>query len=333
MEIKISFTNPNINAEGINVYRGVGPLDPTNLPAPLATIPGNSTSFSDTTVEKDGSYNYIFEVFNGTEKVRSGNIAATATFYSGPGNQSLKGGDLSCGYYGLVNSNDFTDWDTVTSWSGLVNATRSNTVVQDWFKFAFKGKILFVPRQPIAVTNWRDLYNLGLVYGVDGIGPREFNTLAGVNQQKFIDIKGSTFKVRLMHGLPDPYDVTKTYSAASNTPAVNSYTGNRITQDSYDSTMDLSGSEWNSLMAKVMTWTAPSQKGENWERFDGEVAWQSDNNSRNGINRDSMMMEMTAANTIISRGSAYSYYSYHPGFIATMGYTTAGYWRPVLEMI
>lgn len=332
MEIKINFTNPNVNAEGINVYRSKTQLDPTNLPAPIATIAGNSTSFSDTTVEKDASYFYIFEVFVGTEKVRSGNIPATATYYSGPGPQTFKNGDMSLGYYGLVNPNDFTDWETINNWSKATLAQKSTTSVQEWFKFAYKGKILFVPKQPIAYVSWSALYQAGLVYGVDGIGPREINTITGVNQLRTIDIKGSTFKVRLMRGLPDPWDNTKSYAAAQNTAAVGAYPNNTATPESYESLTDLSGSEWNSLMFKTMVWTPTSQKGENWERFDtAQLGWNS-TTGYTGLDGDGVFMETTVVNTCITRGKRYTN-TYHPGYVSTISNSTNLYWRPVLELM
>jgi hypothetical protein len=331
MEIKISFTNPNVNAEGINVYRSSSQLDPTNLPAPLATIAGNSTSFSDTTVEKDATYYYIFEVFSGTEKVRSGNISATATFYSGPGNQTLKAGDLSCGYYGLVNPNDFTDWESICNWSRVTHSSRSTTAVQDWLKFAHKGKILFVPRQPIAYANWNNLYAAGLVYGVDGPGPREFNTQTAVNQLRTIDIRGSTFKVRMMRALPDPADFTKSYASTQNTPAVAGYTTNTNTPESLDSLHDLTGSEWNDLMMKLVINTPTSQRGESWERFLSTNYGH--NTTTNGMtNSNNGFMEMAAANQILTRGIITSN-SYHPGYTALIAGTTNFYWRPVLELM
>jgi hypothetical protein len=334
MEIKISFINPNINAEGIRVYRDTKPMDPAALPAPIATIAGNVNSYSDTTVVKDASYFYIFEVFSGTEKVRSGNISATATFYSGPGNQTLLAGDLNMGYYGLISPNDFVDWNAINDFAGLTVGTRSTTELQNWFKFAYKGKILFVPRQPIAGAgglNWSVLYTAGLVYGVDGIGPREFNTQTAVNQLRTIAIGGSLFKIRLMRALPLNADFTKSYT--TNTGSTAAYTGS--TPESFDSTFDLTGSEWNDLFMKIMRWTPTSQRGENWDHYDaGDLGF---NTSTTGMSISSIMMERSGASITPVRGLL-SGSTYHPGYAVTQSPsvpsgTAAMYWRPVLEMI
>jgi hypothetical protein len=335
MHIKIGFNNRNINAEGIRVYRSLNtPIDTSNLPAPLATIAPTATFYNDETVVKDATYYYVFEVFKGTDTVRTANIKATAVYYTGPGNQTLKGGDLSAGYYGLVSAVDFVDWNTFYTLVGLEPGSKPATVVQEWLKFVYKGKILFVPKQPLGTVAWSTLYSRGLVYGVDSAGPRERNTIAPVNQLKIITIQGVSFKVRLMRGLPEDADLTRAYTAANNTPAVivSGQSSTILTPESNDSIYDLNGSEWDDLFVRCMSWTSAGQRNPNWDRLDAALAYNG-GTSYQGFLSDSAMMEMPAVGQVITRCKAAANATIHPGYCATLSATAAMYWRPVLEMI
>lgn len=332
MQIKIGFTNPNINAEGIRVYRGTSPLDFANLPAALATIGPTATSYTDTTVLKDQTYYYVFEVFKGTDVVRTSNIKATATFYSGPGNQILKGGDLSAGYYGIVQASDFTDWDSFVGMVGVTLNTKSTTPTQDWLKFIYKGKTLFMPKQPIGTMTWNALYLKGLVYGVDGTGPRDYNVQTATNQLKIVTIQGMQFKVRLMRALPTAANLAAGYLAANNSGGFQVHYGTSWSADSWDTLYDLTGSEWTDLFIRLLSWTPTSQKGRNWDRLDENLAFNSSTNMV-GMNQDGLMMEMDSTKLILTRGVVKNN-SYHPGYTtASLAPATNFYWRPVLEMI
>lgn len=68
-----------------------------------------------------------------------------------------------------------------------------------WLSCKLDGKELLVAKQlPRINLHWGNLYNLGLVYGVDGPGPNPFST--PVNQLKTVVVNGSTYKVRLLKG-------------------------------------------------------------------------------------------------------------------------------------
>lgn len=336
MQIRIAFENKNTRADGINVYRSATPMIPGQLPAKLATIAGNATEYLDSAVTYGNSYYYIFEVYKGTEKILTSNIRGWAMNYSGPGSQSFVAGDINIGYYGLVPAQDFTTYDKIIDTflpSGFSNRTTESD--QKWMKFSHKGKTLFVPQRPFGTVSWNSLYLAGLVYGVDGVGPRDYNTQTATNQLRTITIGGSLFKVRLMTFLPPGFDLTTNFTG-TNTPskAVTGLGAGNYTSDSYDTTLDLTGSEWNDLMYKMFTNTPPSQRGSNFDKLDVGLAWNPANNSILGISGDNHSQERLPGTSILGRGYAYANtVSLHPGNVSVNSSASAYYWRPVLELI
>lgn len=336
MQIRVAFDNKNTRADGINVYRSVNPIIPTQLPAKVATLAGNATEYLDNNVTQGDSFYYVFEVYKGSEKILTSNVRGYAVNYSGPGPQALVAGDINIGYYGLVTAGDFTSYDRIIdtfSPAGLSNRTVETD--QKWMKFSHKGKTLFVPQRTFGAVTWNNLYLAGLVYGVDGIGPREYNTQTATNQLKTIAINGSLFKVRLMTMLPPGFDLTTNFAAANTaTKAVTGASTGIYTSDSSDTTLDLTGSEWNDLMYKLFTVTPPSQRGSNFDKLDIALSHSPANNAVTGINSDNVGMERLPGTGVIGRSYLYSATStIHPGFVAVNPVTTGLYWRPVLEMI
>jgi hypothetical protein len=332
MQIKINFTNNNTNATGIRVYRSTSIIDVNNLPAPYDSAAGNAASYTDTNVVKGQQYYYVFEAYNSTDSVRSSNIAATAAAYSGPGPQTLKAGDLSMGYYGIVQSVDFTTWDALLAWSNVTYSSKNPIAIQDWIKFAYKGKTLFTPKQPIAAATWNALYLAGLVYGTNDNGPRTYNTQTATNQYRTMLIQGSTFKVRLPTSAPAGFDLSQTVSSLS-TGATLTVLGSYYTPDSYDtvSTTDLTGSEWNDLFYKLFTWTAVSQRGANWDRLDTNLTY-NNNTSYAGLVSDNLFQELGVGQLAYRRGN-FAANTYCPGYISATAASSVMYWRPILEMV
>lgn len=331
MQILINFTNLNDSADGVRVYRATSPIDINNLPAALTTLAGTANSFTDSAVVKNQTYYYVFEIFKGADRVLSANVPATAAPYSGPGPQLLKAGDLSAGFYGVVSPTDFMTWDAFITWAGVTPSAKPANAPQEWLKFAYKGKTLFTPRQPIGLTTWNAVYGAGLVYGVAGPGPREYNTAAAVNQLRTISVAGVSFKARLMTSVPPGFDLTQQLSSV-NTPGMAGYGGSSQMSDSQDCILDLTGSEWNDLMYRLLSWTPPSQRGRNWDALDVTLST-SLSPTYTGMISDHMFQEMTSAKVNITRGRVTAIDTYTPGSLNTIAPTTATYWRPVLEMI
>lgn len=334
MQIKINWQNINTSADGVRVYRSSSFIIPSALPAVYATIAGSATEYIDTSVIKDATYFYVFEVFKGTDSAFSTNVQATAVTYSGPGPQLPIVGDLDLGYYGIVQSSELISWDAFIAWCGVTLLTKTTTTSQDWIKFAYKGKTLYTPRQPLGTISWQTLYNAGLVYGVDGMGPREYNTLTAVNQQRIITAANNQFKVRLPTALPPGADLTKDYSTVANTATIAAGGTGVYTFDSYDTNYDLTGSEWNDLIYKVLSWSPAGQRGENFVALDATIAFNGAI-AGTGLNGDNLHQELLPNLNTVNRGLAQSAtYTWHPGRTSTsLWTTTTRYWRPILEMV
>lgn len=335
MQIHIGWQNTDLDAEGIRVYRASSPIIPSTLPAVYDTLSGDAVDYIDTDVLAGATYYYVFEVFKDTGSFFSTNVQATAMPYSGPGPQSFIGGDVGAGFYGIVSGVEFITWDAFVAWAGITLTNKNTSLNQNWLKFSHKGKTLFAPKQPLGMVSWQNLYNAGLAYGVDGLGPREYNTLAGVNQQRIITIKGAQFKVRLPTALPPGFDLTKDFVNSNTALTTHGHYG---TSEYGDTTHDLTGSEWNDLMYRVVSWTPPSQHGKNWALLDYELAHNS-SISYTGMSGDNLFQELVPGVRHLMRGASYRGYSsvnatYHPGKTAiSANITTAQYWRPMLEMI
>lgn len=159
-----------------------------------------------------------------------------------PGPTALKAGDAQLGYYGTLTSSAMLGSVEASSLIGLTVGTAINSTT-DWLKFAYKGKILFVPKMPLRRdVTWNDIYAAGAVYGVAGVG--NFPATPNVNQNRTVTIGGNKFLVRLFKGADADPCPTAQY-------AVNNVVGTQ-------------NSEWTQLMQRVWD-TDPTATF--WEKF------------------------------------------------------------------
>ena len=106
-----------------------------------------------------------------------------------PGSVMLLSGDMEEGFFGEVSANDLISGDDLASEVGISAGTSQHSTA-GWLKFAYKGKIQFVAKKPIRHTiSWNNINDADCVYG-----------------DKIINIKGLTYKVRLMRGANDKFD-------------------------------------------------------------------------------------------------------------------------------
>ena len=336
MKNTLNWTNANPAATGIRVYRDTKAIVKTALPAVYATLPGTATSFEDNNIVRGTTYYYMLEVYLGTDSIFSSSISMLADRYTGPGYPYVVTGDVDVGFCGLTRASDLISWNAFLAWANIPGTSVSGTTVDNqwWVKFAYRGKILFIPFAPIATGSWRNIYAAGLVYGVDGPGPRDYNTYAAVNQLRTIVINNTRYKVRLMTGLPPGFDLTKNFIAGTaNTQNLGTTAKGGNTFDSYDSIYDLSGSEWNDLIVPMTGWGASTkkQKGFGYAPGVANLSWNYTGSS--GMDGTQLFQEMLPSKQIISRGYQATL-SYHPCY-AKDGISTTGsaYYRPVLEML
>ena len=95
-----------------------------------------------------------------------------------PGPNDLLEGDVDLGYFGTVSSEELLnqkDLGFYTGyWGGLFNQP-----LPIWFKFAYKKKIVYIPKTAIRThSNWNELEEKGLIFGnKDTTIFRHLNTL------------------------------------------------------------------------------------------------------------------------------------------------------------
>ena len=172
---------------------------------PLATLPGNATTFSDVTAVRNKVYYYVISSIKGDDVLFTPNQQYGYFPDTGPGPSKLLRGNWNEGYFGTCTQAElFGAAELCTALAFTPSAQNTNTSWV-WHKFILDGKILFMPDLSIASTAWYDLYINGLVYGVDGPGetPDGFG-IGSRNQKKQVTKNNRTYRVRLPKGSAAP---------------------------------------------------------------------------------------------------------------------------------
>lgn len=201
MGIKLNWDHTNPSCDEIRLYRSLNPIDPQNLPEPLAVLGPEVRSYTDSTVQEKQVYFYRLGIVNNGREGISGEYSILNHTETGPGPKTLTRGDWNRGMFGRLTASEFF---TGSELMELCNVPTPEVRTMDdiiWIKYALDRKVLFIPLRPIALgVSWDELYQLGLVYGVDGPGPFTGSDGIPVNQTKIVSKFGSQFKVRLMTG-------------------------------------------------------------------------------------------------------------------------------------
>lgn len=337
MNLTVSWSNYNGGTEdGVRIYRDVAPIPDTPLSAPIATLAAGATTYNDGTVTRGTKYYYRIGIFKGSDEFLTKNkaIKAVSAIDTGPGPQTLAAGDWDLGFFGLTKSTDLITTDTLASTNGLT----IGTVVVDrgWLKVAYKGKVLFIAKQPGRYNvSYNNIYSAGLVYGTNDNGAVVPSGVTATNQYKPIMIAGTYLMIpRLLQGLPVN---TTAYPTTAN---FNSWLAT-----------DPGSNEWDDLMGILVfaqRWTADTNYGRH-------------TNVRNDLTSTvpygctdycqiPPLMPNTNALTRGGRADANNAL-YYPGSLTTIAVNTvvasqqslggatvaAGYtslsWRPVLELV
>lgn len=202
MGIKLNWDDQSDQAlDAIEVYRSLTPIDENSPGTPIATLAGTARSYDDINVLNGNVYYYRVAVVKGSN--RSFGAQQTQGYFAnlGPGPQKILRGDWVRGYFGeIANADWVTPSDVVDkikaqlrSLAGLSFTTSSTA----WYKFIYKGKILFFPvNNLITSNNWQSAYNAGFIYGVDGFGETPSGAAGSVNQKVVIEVGGYQFLVR-----------------------------------------------------------------------------------------------------------------------------------------
>jgi hypothetical protein len=211
---KLSWTNPNgATAITVNIYRGLAPLDRAALSSPIVSLTAGETTYNDTNVTRGTTYYYVFETISATDRTVSPNYPITVVPRRGAGPNALQVGDYNYGYFGTIPSASFININALRTAVNFASGTVS-TVSPKWHKYARNGKVLFIPEGAVAGSlTWQQMYNAGIVFGSDDNGP--YNAGANVNQGAKVTIGPDQYRVRLMRGYNDDYNV---FPAAATVP-------------------------------------------------------------------------------------------------------------------
>ena len=100
-----------------------------------------------------------------------------------PGPTTLRGGNLQAGFYGECPTSEFITGDELAKMIGLTAGT-SQYSNEPWLKFSYLGKVEFVAKKPFRHSiSWTNINAVNAVFG-----------------NRTVEIKGKTYKVRLMKG-------------------------------------------------------------------------------------------------------------------------------------
>lgn len=204
MNITFNFSNPNEQSDGIHVYRSLTEILSDALPAPLATLPPDATTFTDTTAVQGTLYHYRIGVFADTDEALGYDfvLKGSPDSANGPGPQKLIAGDWNLGLFGQIRSTDFVTYASLGTFLGITAGTAG--IDMDWIKVAYKGKVLFIP---LGVTRYAvpysTVYSAGGVYGTNDDGLVIPAGALATNQYRPFNIGSWTLFPRIMKGCAD----------------------------------------------------------------------------------------------------------------------------------
>jgi hypothetical protein len=204
MPITINWVNRNNDFDGVRVYRSTTPFAVNALPTPIATVPPGTNQYVDNDAVLHQLYYYRFGVFKGTDEMVSNQRALSNTPYTGPGPSAIRLGDWDRGFFGEIPNSEMFTASALSTLLGFTAGTVGNDTTP-WLKFAERGKVLFTPRGALRYNvSWENIYQAGLVYGVDDPGLHPSPSTSPVNQLRKVVKGDAEFIVRLFRGSNDP---------------------------------------------------------------------------------------------------------------------------------
>lgn len=250
MAITIAWPASNAGvATAIRIYAATSKIADDALPAPIATLAGDATSFSWDPPTDNTVYYFRIAIDRDADTDLGPNQPFGYFATTGPGPQAPIRGNWSLGYFGRVPVLEMISGSALRTALGVdgIGSVISDAQIQYYYKFVREGKILFYPAGAI-MTNvrWDQLYGLGLVYGTDDNGAYPAGAaLTPFNQKKIVTFAGFNFLARCFKGSTLPTTSLVTTAAA-----------------------DKEGSEWDQTMGRVHTnaalsWNAGSLLDDN----------------------------------------------------------------------
>lgn len=166
MSITLNWTNRNANVTNYKVYRGT---TKANMEV-ITTLPSSAVTYTDNDAVKNTLYYYQVNVVIGALDEVPGSIVPYAWIPdTGPGPMTLAAGTYEWGFFGTLLPTDFITDSVYKALS--TTGTAFSTAITNWYKFAYKGKILYIADNPcrnqsVAPTTFaKALYTEGVYLG------------------------------------------------------------------------------------------------------------------------------------------------------------------------
>lgn len=194
MDIRLNWTDPNDEPVITRVYVSDIPINREDLPEFTAELEAGVTEYLITDAVPDQTYYVVLEVIGATDSFVTHAREVVAELNTGPGPQDILYGDWDCGYFGTLDPYTFLSTQDITpGW--YQGAILEKYPV--WHKLAYRGKVIYSPQGPVRYNvEWNELYDAGMVYGMDGPGPG-LTTQSPVDQNFQVYYEGHRFSVRL----------------------------------------------------------------------------------------------------------------------------------------
>ncbi|ANZ50070.1 putative virion structural protein [Erwinia phage vB_EamM_Parshik] len=196
MGIKLDWVDQSAQQlTAIEIYRSATPISTTNPGTPLVTLPGNATSYEDSTVKNKSRYYYRIAAVKGSDKSFSPNQLTGYFAETGPGRSTPMRGDWNAGFMDVLPMNDFVSMSSLfTKLPGLAKYGPVATTIPSWYKMCYQGKVLFVPSAAITNMSWNELYAEKAIFGEESTATLPNGTLA--SGKLMVEIGGLNYIVR-----------------------------------------------------------------------------------------------------------------------------------------
>ncbi|EEI3987115.1 hypothetical protein G3C84_000113 [Salmonella enterica] len=209
MAFTLRWKNENPAGSIVKIYRGTAKIDPKALPAPIVTLSNNETEWTDETVILNTRYWYLLTVTVNGRTVASPQKSIVIKNRRGVGGvDQINYSDTDdLAFLGQLPFEEQMTYDALPAgFRALTGISGTGTLIMN--KFYRHGKVYYMMnnggRFNSTLYSWNDIYNAGLVYGVDGFGPDNGRgDLAGVDQSGLFEWQGDTYRMRLLRGLTD----------------------------------------------------------------------------------------------------------------------------------
>lgn len=209
MAFTLRWKNENPAGSIVNIYRGTAKINTAALPAPIATLSNGETEWTDETVILNTRYWYLLTVTVNGRTVGSPQKSIVIKNRRGVGGvDQINYSDTDdLAFLGQLPFEEQMTYDALPAgFRALTGISGTGTLIMN--KFYRHGKVYYMMnsggRFNSTLYSWNDIYNAGLVYGVDGFGPDNGRgDLAGVDQSGLFEWQGDTYRMRLLRGLTD----------------------------------------------------------------------------------------------------------------------------------